>query len=112
MVNLRYTAAITCGLLLPDDEALNELHQALRVAERSADDVALGMARTALGVALLHCASEADRERGLKLLEQLRDMCLHKVYYLSLLHFGEVYIARERARRGERDGALVSRVVD
>jgi class 3 adenylate cyclase len=106
VVNTKYVAAISCGLLLPDDAALGEIDQALRVAERSADDVALGIARTALGVALLHRASEAGRERGLELLEQLRDMCLHEVYYLSILHFGEVYIARERARRGDRDGAL------
>ena len=106
VVNTKYSAAITCGLLLPDEAALGEIDQALRVAQRSADDVALGIARTALGIALLHRASEADRERGLELLEQLRDMCLDEVYYLSLLHFGEVYIARERARRGDRDGAL------
>jgi hypothetical protein len=114
VVNTKYVAAIACGLLLPDDAALGEIDQTLRVAERSADDVALGIARTALGIALLHRASEADRERGLELLEQLRDMCLHEVYYLclheayylSILHFGEVYIARERARRGDRDGAL------
>ena len=106
VVNTHTSAAITCGLLLPDDAAVGEIDQALRAAERSADDVALGIARTALGVALLHRASEADRERGLELLEQLRDMCLHEVYYLSILHFGEVYIARERARRGDREGAL------
>ena len=106
VVNTKYTAAISCGLLLSDDAALRELDQALRAAETSADNVALGVARTALGVALLHRAAEADRDRGLELLEQLRDMCLNDVYYLSLLHFGEVYIARERARRGDKDGAL------
>jgi hypothetical protein len=47
--------------------AVREIDQALRVAERSADDVALGIAGTALGVALLHRAYEADRERGLEL---------------------------------------------
>ncbi|WNG95466.1 AAA family ATPase [Mycobacterium sp. ITM-2016-00318] len=106
VVNTLYGAAITCGLLLPDDAAVGEIDQALRAAERSADDVALGIARTGLGVALLHRASAADRQRGLELLEQLRDMCLHEIYYLSILHFGEVYIARERARRGDRAGAL------
>ena len=106
VVNTKYVAAITCGLLLPDDAALGEIDQAFGVAQRSADDVAQGFARTALGVALLHRASEADRERGLELLEQLRDICLHEVYYLGILHFGEVYIARERARQGDRGGAL------
>ena len=106
VVNTKYTAAISCGLLLSDDAALRELDHALQAAETSADNVALGVARTTLGVALLHRAAETDRDRGLELLEQLRDMCLNDVYYLSLLHFGEVYIARERARRGDKDGAL------
>jgi len=35
------------------------------------------------------------------MLEQLRDMCLHEVYYLSILHFGEVYIARESPPGGQ-----------
>ena len=59
-----------------------------------------------MGVALLHRTSATDRKRGLELLEQLRDMCLDEVYYLSILHFCEVYIACERARRGDRAGAL------
>jgi hypothetical protein len=103
VVNTHYTAAITCGLLLPDDDILGEIDEALRTAERSADDVALGLARTALGVALLHCASEGNRQRGLELLEQLHDMCSHEVYYSSIIHFGDVYIARERARGGDMD---------
>jgi class 3 adenylate cyclase len=103
VVNMHYTAAISCGLLLPDDVILGEIDEALRTAERSADDVALGLARTALGIALLHCASAANRQRGLELLEQLRDMCTHEVYYSSIMHFIDVYIARERTRRGAMD---------
>jgi len=87
VVNTHYTAAIGCGLLLPNDVILGEIDEALRTAERSADDVALGLARTALGVALLHCASMANRQRGLELLEQLRDMCTHEVYYSGIMHF-------------------------
>jgi hypothetical protein len=103
VVNTHYTAAIGCGLLLPDDVILGEIDEALRTAERSADDVALGLARTTLGVALLHCASAGNRQRGLELLEQLHDMCSHEVYYSSIIHFGDVYIARERARGGDMD---------
>jgi hypothetical protein len=106
VVNTHSVAAITCGLLLPDDAAVCEIDQALRAAEGSADDVALGTAKTAMGVALLHRTCAADRERGLELLEQLRDICLHEVYYLSILHSCEVYIAREKARRGDREEAL------
>jgi hypothetical protein len=30
-------------------------------------------------------------------------MCTHEVYYSSIMHFIDVYIARERTRRGEMD---------
>jgi hypothetical protein len=105
IVNAKYGPAIPCGVLLPDDAALREIEEALRIAERSAEDVALGSARMALGVALVHRDS-TDRERGLKLLEQVGDMCLHERFVASEAPWVEVYIARERARRGDRDGAV------
>jgi class 3 adenylate cyclase len=106
VINTKYTPAITCGVLVPDDTALTEITEALRIAERSADDVALGLARTALGIALVHRDSTEERAYGLDVLEQLRDMCIHEHYYMSVLHFGQVYIARERARLGDIDRAL------
>ncbi|MDT5301661.1 MAG: hypothetical protein QOG79_4903 [Mycobacterium sp.] len=105
IVNAKYGPAIPCGVLLPHDAALREIEEALRIAERSAEDVALGSARMALGVALVHRDS-TDRERGLKLLEQVGDMCLHERFVASEAPWVEVYIARERARRGDRDGAV------
>jgi hypothetical protein len=114
VVNVIYNPAITCGLLLPSDTVLREIEGALRIAERVADDVALGIARTALGIALVHRDCAADRERGLELLEQLREMCLGERYFMMLLPFGPVYIAREKGRRGDRDGAvaLLRKAVD
>ena len=40
------------------------------------------------------------------MLAQVRDMCLHGRFYLSMLPGIDVYTARERARRGDRDAAL------
>ena len=50
----------------------------------------------------------------LELLGQVRDMCLHGRFYLSLLAVVDMCTARERARRGDRDGAipLLREVVD
>ena len=93
------------GVLLADDAALREIEEALRIAERSGEDFALGVARSALGVALVHRDSPAERERGLEVLGQVRDMCLHGRFYLFMLPAVDVYTARERARRGDRDGA-------
>ena len=64
------------------------------------------MSRFTLGVALVHRDSPAERERGLALLGQVRDMCLHGRFYQYLLAAVDVYTARERARRGDRDGAI------
>ena len=40
------------------------------------------------------------------MLGQVRDMCLQGRFYLFLLAVVDVYTARERARRGDRDGAI------
>jgi adenylate cyclase len=102
----KYGLAIADGVLVANDTALREIDEALHIAERSADDVALGIARTTMGLALVHRDSPADRERGLELLEQVGEMCRHGRYYLSDLPLVETYIARETARRGDRDDAV------
>ena len=101
-----YGRAISTGVLLADDAALRDTEEALRIAERSSEDLALAFARWALGVALMHRDSPAEREHGLALLGQVRDMCLHGRFYQWLLAAVDVYTARELARRGDRDGAI------
>jgi len=106
VVTYKYLGAIPSGILLADDAALREIDEALRIAERSSDDRALGLARLTNGIALVHRDSPADRERGLNVLAQVREMCLHDQYYPSDLPVADVWAARERARHGDRDGAL------
>jgi class 3 adenylate cyclase len=101
-----YGVAIADGVLLADDAALRDIEKALEITERSSEDFALGWARWTLGVALVHRESPAERERGLAVLGQVRDMCLHGRFYLSLLPVVETLAARERASRGDRDGAI------
>jgi adenylate cyclase len=57
-------------------------------------------------VALLHRESPAERERGLAVLGQVRDMCLEGRTYQFMLAAVDVGTARERARCGDRDGAI------
>ena len=57
-------------------------------------------------MALVHRESPAERERGLAVLGQVRDMCLQGRFYQYLLAAVDVYTARERARRGDRDSAI------
>jgi adenylate cyclase len=93
-------------VLLADDAALRDIEEALEITERSSEDFALGWGRWALGVALVHRDSPAERERGLAVLGQVRDMCLQGRFYQYLLAAVHVDTARERARRGDRDGAI------
>jgi len=114
IISYSYGLAISSGVLLADDAAPCDIEEALALAERASDDLALGLARFTLGIALVHRDSPADRERGLELLGQVRDMCLQGRFYLSLLAVVDMCTARERARRGDRDGAipLLREVVD
>ena len=114
IISYSYGLAISSGVLLADDAALRDIEEALRIAERSSDDLALGLARFTLGLALVHRDSPAERERAPEVLGQVRDMCLHGRFYLSALPALDAFIARERARHGDRDGAipLLREVVD
>jgi hypothetical protein len=98
--------AIAGGVLLADDAALRDVEKALAIAERSSEDFTLGLARWALGVALVHRASLAERERGQAVLGQVRDMCLEGRFYLFVLPMVDVWVTRERARCGDRDGGI------
>jgi class 3 adenylate cyclase len=101
-----YFVGISCGVLSPDDRAVREIEDALRIAERSSDDVALAWSRLALGVALVHRHTDAERDRGQTLLAEVGDVFLRRGYLLCDLPLVEVYAARERARHGDRDDAI------
>ena len=101
-----YFPGIPYGVLRPDDSAMREIEDALRIAERSGDDFALALARLTLGHALVHRQTDADRDRGQQLLAKVSDEFLHRGYLLADLPIVNVYLARERARRGDRDVAI------
>jgi class 3 adenylate cyclase len=101
-----YAPGITFGVLGPEDRAVREIEDALRIAERSGDHLALTFARGTLGVALVHRQTAAERDRGQKLLAEVIDAFLRRRHNLGELPFFEVYVAREKARRGDRDGAI------
>ena len=101
-----YWPGIPAGALRPDDSAVREIEDALQVAERSGDDVTLTHARLTLGVALVHRHNDAERDRGQKLLSEVSEVLLRRGYLLGDRPIIEVYSARERARCGDRDGAI------
>ncbi len=59
-----------------------------------------------LGLALVHRQPAAERDRGQKLLAEVGHVFLRGGYDLGDLSIVEVYSARERARRGDRDEAI------
>jgi adenylate cyclase len=85
---------------------VRELDETLQIAERSGDDTALGLARYVLGLALAQREADADRQRGLELLAQVHDMCLHGRFYRSELPGLEAVDALERLRQGDLDRAI------
>jgi len=66
----------------------------------------LALARLTLGFALVHRNTAAERDRGQRLLSEVSEVFLRGGYLLSELPFVDVYGARERARRGDRDDAI------
>ena len=106
VVAYAYFVGIPHGVLRPDDRALREIEEALRIAERSGDDLALAFARMTLGLALVHRQTAAERDRGHKLMAEVSDELLRRGYALGELPLANAYLARERARRGDRDDAI------
>jgi class 3 adenylate cyclase len=106
VVGYVYLAGIPCGVLRPDDSAVGDVEDALRIVERSGDDYAVALARLALGVALVHRRAASARDRGQRLLAEVRAVLLRQQMHLCDLPPADIYMARERARRGDRDEAI------
>jgi hypothetical protein len=85
---------------------VREIDDSLRIAERSGDDIALAIARLMLGLALVHRHADTDRDCGQKLLAEVSDVFVRRECFLCDLPIADVYSARERARCGDRDGAI------
>jgi hypothetical protein len=106
VVTYVYTGGIPYGVLRPDHSAMRESEDALGIAERSGDDHAVTLARMTLGLALVHRPTASERDRGHKLLAEVSEAFLRSGHYLCELPIINVHLARERARRGDRDEAI------
>ena len=101
-----YLPGIPLGALAAHDRAVREIEDALPIVERSGDDMALVFAGVIPGLALVHRHTDAERNRGQKLLEEVSDLMLRRGHNLSELRLINAHLARERARRGDRDEAV------
>ena len=106
VVTYAYSAAIPPGMLRPDDRAMGEIEDALRIAEQSGDDVAVAISRMTLGIALVHRRTNAERDRGRQVLAEVSEVFVRRGFFLAELPIVEVCLAREKAQRGDHDGAI------
>jgi class 3 adenylate cyclase len=101
-----YGPGIPNGALRTDDSAMREIEVALEVAERSGDDHAWTLTRMTLGLALVHRPTDAERDHGHKFLAEVSEEFVRRESLLCHLPIINVYLARETARRGDRDDAI------
>jgi class 3 adenylate cyclase len=101
-----YNPAVALGVLSADDATISEIEDALRIAERSGDDFAVALTWVTLGDVLVHRPSAADRDRGEKLLVEVKELFLRMGHNLGEVPIVTTYLARELARRGGGDEAL------
>jgi class 3 adenylate cyclase len=98
-----YNLAMDYGVIRADDSMVRVLEEAVRAA-RSCADIVLSLAEYTLGIALLYRDAAADRDRGLNLMVRFRDFMRERAPFL--VPVAELWVARERARRGDRDAAI------
>src|SRR5271169_6407114 len=106
VVSYVYSAGIPGGALRPDDSVVREIEDALAIAKPSGDNLQLGVAWLTLGLALVHRHTDAERDRGQQLLAEVREVFRRGGHFLCDLPMLDVYVAREAARRGDRDQAI------
>ncbi|MGY4653271.1 adenylate cyclase [Mycobacterium sp. URHB0021] len=100
-----FGTSIACGVQTVDDVAHREIDDALRMAEASGDDLGVSFTKYTKGLLLAH-GDSADRNRGLELLTEVRELTVEGRFYLSELPVLELYAAREQARHGHVDDAI------
>ncbi len=64
------------------------------------------LARMTLGIALVHRRTNTERDRGQQILAEVSEVFLRRGFFLADLPIVEVCLAREKARCGDRDGAI------
>jgi class 3 adenylate cyclase len=105
VVTWTYSHAIHYGVLRADDSALRAIEDTLPIAAGSSNDVAVGLIKYTLGLALLSRDAAADRRRGLQLMGQARDIFLRERAPF-MVTVADLWAARERAGRTSDDGAI------
>jgi hypothetical protein len=105
-VSFGYFGAIPNGVLRPDAFVVREIEDALRMAERSGDDLAVANVQMALAMALAHCDTASQRDRGQQLLAEVGEVFVRRGHNLAELPIINVHLLSEKARREDWDYAI------
>ena len=105
-VSYVYLLGIPFGVLRADDRALDEIEDALRLAQRSSDDVVVRFIQATLSIALLHRPDAVERDRGRTVGAEVREAFVNQHHNLCDLPILDVCLARERAKNADRDDAI------
>jgi len=97
-------AGIPRGVFLADESVLREIESALKLIERSSDDMALVLLRMTLAVAQIH--NGVERARGYSGLRRLRETCVTERFAMNMIPLFDSYLALEMAERGDVDAAI------
>jgi adenylate cyclase len=100
-----YLSGLSFGLMLPDDTALAHSAGNYEHAKHAGEDIAESLSETVHGI-ILACRDGADRAAGLELLARARERAVEEQFTLVIPPFADSYLAREKARRGDVDGAI------
>jgi hypothetical protein len=100
-----FGAPIACGVMVVDEAVCREIDDAHELAEAAGDDLGVSFTKYTKGLTLLH-GDPADRDRGVELLTEVRELTVGGRFYLSELPVIEVYLAREQARHGDVEDAI------
>jgi adenylate cyclase len=98
-------STLTLGALLPDSAALRDTAEALRMAERSADDFTVALARLTRGLVLIH-RDGPEHGLGLELLARARQAAARERFTWTALPIIDTQIAKEKARLGHLHEAV------
>ena len=102
-----YFPEILIGMLRPTDSAMSEIEEAVRIAERSGDDMALAFASLTLGVALVPRRTAPEHDRAQDLLIKI-GTCTEAGDKTSACYRSSACASRWRSTGAvERDEAIV-----
>ena len=100
-----HTVAIMNGIVVPEATTMREAAETLAIAEQSGEDVALGLARSNLGVALVHQGGPSSTQ-GVELLSQVRATAMQQRYAMTGVQNIDIVTAQERTMQRDFDRAI------